>query len=114
MDLVKKKIEIKIDNEEYVMFFDMKSIAIYKEITATNDNPIGNNFTDGINKLFNQVNEEIINFIACTLRHKETEDTPLGRKLFESDILFFLLNFRVYAINLIAESLPQSNDVKKK
>ncbi len=33
MSLLKKKLDLIIDGEEYVLMFDMKSIAVYQEIT---------------------------------------------------------------------------------
>jgi hypothetical protein len=106
LDLVKKKLELKIDNKEYIMCFDMKSIATYKELTNTN-------FCNAIENLFNSDDETIIYFIASTLRYKDKPEEPLGKEVVEGDTLFFLLNLRYKVIDLVYLSLP-INDSKKK
>ena len=107
MNLVKKVKEINIENENFIMAFDMKSIATYKELTGTN-------FNMGAHKLFQYDDEAIINFIASTLRRQEKPDTPLAREVLDGDILYFLINHTMDVITLVAESLPESKDNKKK
>lgn len=107
MDLVKKVKEITIENEEFVMTFDMKSIATYKELTGTN-------FNRGVSKLFAYDDEAIINFIACTLRRKETPTEPLGKEVLEGDVLYFLMNHTLDVIILVTDSLPDNKTSKKK
>lgn len=107
MNLVKKVKEINIENEKFIMTFDMKSIATYKELTGTN-------FNRGTHKLFQYDDEEIINFIASTLRREENPDTPLGREVLDGDILYFLINHTLDVITLVAESLPEGKENKKK
>lgn len=107
MDLIKKTIDIKIGNEEFVMAFDMRSIATYKELT-------NRFFTQGVARLFKEDDEEIIYFIASTLRQKETPNEPLGKEVLEGDILYFLLNLKFTVIELVASALPSSEDNSKK
>ncbi len=33
MSLLKKKLDITVEGEEYIMMFDMKSIAVYQELS---------------------------------------------------------------------------------
>ncbi|MDU4952976.1 hypothetical protein HF846_13940 [Clostridium cadaveris] len=106
MDLVKKVKEITIENEEFIMTFDMKSIAVYKEIT-------GESFVAGTQKLFDFDDEAIINFIASTLRRKSEPDKPLGKEIIEGDILYFLLNHTNDVIMLVSDSLPDKSSKKK-
>lgn len=106
MNLVKKEIDIEIEGDQYVMTFDMRSIATYKEIT-------GASFVMGTNKLFKYDDEEIINFIASTLREKNNPKKPLGKRILEGDILYFLLNHSADVIDLIVSSLPDSTSKKK-
>lgn len=106
MDLIKKKKQVEIDGVEYILFFDMKSIIVYKELT-------GRFFSKGINKLLILDDEEIVYFIASTLRRKDNEDEPLGEEVLKSDILYFLINFKNIVINIITESLPTGNGSKK-
>lgn len=106
MDLVKKVKEITIENEEFIMTFDMKSIAVYKEIT-------GEAFVLGTQKLFSYDDEAIINFIASTLRRKSDPNKPLGNEIIEGNILYFLLNHTEDVIMLVADSLPDKSSKKK-
>jgi len=107
MELARKVKEININDEEFIMTFDMRSIATYKEITGTS-------FNRGVHKLFQYDNEEIINFIASTLRRKETPDIPLGREVLEGDVLYFLINHTLDVITLIVKSLPEDKTNKKR
>lgn len=106
MDLVKKAKDITIEDEEFIMTFDMKSIAVYKEIT-------GESFVAGTQKLFAFDDEAIINFIASTLRRKSEPDKPLGKEIIEGDILYFLLNHTNDVIMLVSDSLPDKSSKKK-
>ena len=107
MNLVKKVKEINIENENFIMAFDMRSIATYKELTGTN-------FNRGVTKLFQFDDEAIIYFIASTLRRAETPDIPLGKEVIEGDLIYFLINCTMEVINLVAESLPENKSSKKK
>ena len=73
MNLVRKEKEIKIGKEEYIMFFDMNSIVTYKEITKQS-------FSEGVKKLFEEDDEEVMYFIASTLRKKENKIQILLQK----------------------------------
>lgn len=106
MDLVKKVREFNIENEKFIMTFDMRSIAVYKELT-------GDSFNRGVSKLLGFDDEAIIYFIASTLRREETPDTPLGQEVIEGDLIYFLINCTMEVINLVAESLPEDKSVKK-
>lgn len=106
MNLIKTVKEIKIENEEFIMTFDMKSIAVYKELT-------GESFVKGNGELFKYDDEAILNFIASTLRRKEEPKKPLGAEILEGDILYFLLNHSTDVINIVASSLPDKKDSKK-
>ncbi len=107
MNLVRKEKEIKIGKEEYIMFFDMNSIVTYKEITKQS-------FSGGVKKLFEEDDEEIMYFIASTLRKKENKDKPLGKEALKGDILQLLLLHKWDAIELVSASLPQADDSEPK
>lgn len=107
MELVKKIKEINIEGEEFIMTFDMRSIATYKEIAVTS-------FNRGATKLFQFDDEAVIYFIASTLRRKETPDIPLGNEVVQGDLVYFLLNHTMDVIELVAESLPENKNSKKK
>nr|DAZ29754.1 MAG TPA: hypothetical protein [Caudoviricetes sp.] len=107
MNLVRKEKEFKIGEEEYIMYFDMSSIVMYKELT-------NRFFTHGVNKLFEQDDEEIMYFMASTLRRKDNPKKPLGKEIFEADILQLLLMHKWDVIDLVASSLPVEETPKKK
>lgn len=107
MNLVRKEKEFKIGEEEYVMYFDMTSIVVYKELTKRF-------FTHGVQKLFEQDDEEIMYFMASTLRKKDNPKKPLGQNLFEGDVLQLLLTHKWDVIELVAQSLPSDGGTKKK
>lgn len=107
MNLVRKEKIIKIGEEEYIMYFDMSSIVMYKELT-------NRFFTHGVNKLFEQDDEEIMYFMASTLRRKDNPKKPLGKEIFEADILQLLLMHKWDVIDLVASSLPVEETPKKK
>lgn len=107
MNLVRKEKEIKIGEEEYIMYFDMSSIVMYKELT-------NRFFTHGVNKLFEQDDEEIMYFMASTLRRKDNPKKPLGKEIFEADILQLLLMHKWDVIDLVASSLPVEETQKSK
>lgn len=107
MNLLKKKLEITVDNEEYVMMFDMKSIAVYKDLTDKS-------FAEGFLELQLFNDEAAIYFIASTLRTKENPDEPLGKEFIESgNLLFALAVLRLDAINYVNMSLPEVTKEKK-
>lgn len=106
MNLLKKSKKINIENEEFIMEFDMRSIAIYKELSDKS-------FTLGVRELFKYDDREIILFIASTLRRKENPNEPLGEEVLNGDILYFLINHTDDVIELIAMSLPIENSKKK-
>ncbi|MCX0353493.1 hypothetical protein LI064_03010 [Clostridium perfringens] len=107
MSLLKKKLDINIDGEEYVMMFDMKSIAIYKELTKEN-------FAEGFLKLQLFDDNAAINFLACTLRKKENPNEPLGKEYIENgNLLLGLAVLRLDAIEYVNMSLPEVKKGKK-
>ncbi|MBS6503878.1 MAG: hypothetical protein KH415_20075 [Clostridium sp.] len=106
MNLLKKSKKINIENEEFIMEFDMRSIATYKELSDKS-------FTLGVRDLFKYDDREIILFIASTLRRKENPNEPLGEEVLNGDILYFLMNHTDDVIELIAMSLPTENSKKK-
>ena len=95
MSLLKKKLDITVEGEEYIMMFDMKSIAVYQEL-----------------QLFDDI--EAINFIASTLRKKSDPEEPIGKDFIENgNLLFALAVLRLEAIDYVNMSLPISTKGKK-
>ena len=107
MNLLKKELKKEIGGEKYILTFDMKSIAIYKELT-------GRTFSSGLANLFKEDDEETIYFIASSLRREEDPKNPLGIEVLETDVLFLLLNMKWEIIDLVAQSFPKDNTSKKK
>lgn len=106
MDLLRKELKFEIEKEKYLMTFDMKSIAIYKELT-------GEPFVLGEKKLRNFDDETIIYFIASTLRKEYEPDKPLGMEVIEGDLVFFLFELTFHVITLVNMSLPEETSKKK-
>ena len=106
-DIVREERKIKIGNQKYIMYFDMKSIATYFKLT-------GRQFNLDLISLFNQEDEAIINFIASIVRKKKKKKKkPLGKEVIEGDILTWLFNCKIDAKEIIEKSLPQEEHKKK-
>ena len=107
MNLTRKEIEVSIDGEDYIMAFDNRSIATYKEV-------IGKPFTKGYAALLQGDDAAVLDFIASTLRRKSEPDKPLGKEVLEGDNLFFLTTLTNHVVILISMSLPDKTKKKKK
>lgn len=110
MNIVKKVKAIKIGDEDYIMTFDMRSIAVFKELT-------GKSFLQSSAKLGLLDDEVVLGFIGATLRKADTENKPLGKQVYDMDIMYLLLNLSETVIELVTSSLPQAKsnkDIKKK
>lgn len=66
MNIVKKVKNIKIGDEDYIMTFDMRSIAVFKELT-------GKSFLQSSAKLGLLDDEVVLGFIGATLRKVNEE-----------------------------------------
>ena len=111
MNIVKKVRNIKIGDEDYIMTFDMRSIAVFKEL-------IGKSFLQSSAKLGLLDDEVVLGFIGATLRKVNEGNKPLGKQVYDMDIMYLLLNLSEIVIELVTSSLPQSksndNNIKKK
>lgn len=101
INIVRPEKDIKIGDKEYKMFFDMHSIATYRDIS-------GKPFSMGVGKLFQEDDEEVMYFIASTLREKSNPEKPLGREALKGDVLQLLLMYKWDAIELVSMSLPSA------
>lgn len=104
MNIVKKVIDIELNGEKMVAVFDMQSVVLYKELS-------GKPFLFGMQKLAEMDEEVILNFMASTIRKTE-KSKPIGKKLFEYDIMCLLLNFTEPLMTLITASMPKSEGGK--
>lgn len=107
MNLSKIEKEIKIDEENYILTFDMKSILTYKEMS-------GKTFTQGIEDLLLGDDEEVIYFIGSMLRRKETPNTPISKEVYEFNLIACLVELKNDVIEIVIDSLPQDDNSKKK
>ena len=107
MNLSKIEKEIKIDEENYILTFDMKSILTYKEMS-------GKTFTQGIGDLLLGDDEEVIYFIGSMLRRKETPNTPISEEVYEFNLIACLVELKNDVIKIVIDSLPQDDNSKKK
>ena len=102
MNIVKKVREIKIGDEDYIMTFDMRSIAVFKELT-------GKSFLQSSAKLGLLDDEVVLGFIGATLRKVNEENKPLGSRY----MIWIFLNLSETVIELVTSSLPQSKPSDK-
>lgn len=107
MNIVRKVKNVTIGNENYIMTFDMRSIAVFKELT-------GKSFLQSSAKLGLLEDEIIIAFIGATLRQAETPTKPVGKNVYDMDLMYLLLNLSEIVIELVTSSLPQSKPTSKK
>ncbi|UWG10030.1 MAG: hypothetical protein [Bacteriophage sp.] len=83
MSLLKKKLDITVEGEEYIMMFDMKSIAVYQELSNVS-------FAEGFLKLQLFDDIEAINFIASTLRKNLILKNHSEKILLKMEIYYLL------------------------
>lgn len=111
MSSLKRRIEnIKIDDKDYVMAFDMTSIDMFQDLT-------GASVLQSIYKLDRLEDKTVLAFIASTLRPKEDIENPIGKQLYEGeyDLLKLMIMFIPTLVKVINEGFPTSNKkVKKK
>lgn len=107
MSNLKRKIEnIKIDNKEYIMAFDMESIEVFKELT-------GKGVLMSLDKLSELDDEIILYFIASTLRDEETEKV-IGNELFngEYDLFSLVVSLFPVVLDIVNSGFPKSSKKK--
>ena len=106
MNLVKKVKEFKINDRDYIMTFDMRSIPVYKELT-------GKSFLQSSAQLGQFDDEITLGFMGATIRKKEKSNEPIGKTIYEMDVLYLLLNHAWDVIEIVTSSMPQSNGAVK-
>lgn len=107
MSLLKEKLELKIDNEDFVMMFDMKSLAVLKSLGVIN-------FSEEFSRLRDFDMGATVRFIASTLRKKESLDEPLGKDFIENGNLILALDeLSLDVIKYVSLSLPEVERGKK-
>ena len=107
MNLTRKEHNFEVDNEKYVMYFDMKSMVTYKELS-------GEAFSIGLGKLFNENAETFIYMIASTVRRVTDTSKPLGAEILEGNVMYWLLNYRGIIEQIILDALPEAKEDSKK
>ena len=107
MNLSKKIKELTIENEDYILTFDMKSILVYKKLS-------GKTFTKGVEGLFQYDDEECIYFIASMLRRKDNPEEPLAEKVINGNVLDLLISLKLEVIDFVLDSLPTDDKNSKK
>lgn len=106
MDLIKKVNQYTIDDKDYILCFDVASIPVYKKMT-------GKSFLKSVVGITNLNDEDILGFLAASLRHKETPDIPIEDEIFEFNIIGLLLTLYDDVIDIVTSSMPQSSDGEK-
>ncbi|WP_252242936.1 hypothetical protein [Clostridium sp. ZS2] len=109
MSNLKRKIKnIKIDDKEYIMAFDMESCEIFKELSGTS-------ILTSLLKLNELDDITVLYFIACTLREKETEKI-LGEDFFNGnyDLFSVVISLLPTVISVVTAGFPQDDGKSKK
>lgn len=110
MSSLKRKIEnIKIDNKDYVLAFDMNSIEMFQDMT-------GKSILKSLNELNSFEDKTVLSFIACTLRHKEDAENPIGKDLYSGDYdLLALMVMLLPTISIVLNAgFPKASENKVK
>lgn len=107
MNLVKKVREFKINGQDYIMTFDMRSIPVYKELT-------GQSFLQSSAKLGQFDDEITLGFMGATIRKKENPNKPIGKEIYDMDIIYLLLTHSWDVMEIVTASMPQSAGAVKK
>ncbi|MBY6932254.1 hypothetical protein [Clostridium botulinum] len=109
MSNLKRKVQdIKIDNKDYVMAFDMESCEVFKELS-------GQSILNSLIKLEQLDDIIVLYFIASTLRDKETEKI-IGTDLFNGnfDLFTLVISLVPIVIKIVTIGFPQSEGKKEK
>ena len=103
MDIVKDSQIIKIEDQKYIVAFDMTSIALYKTMT-------GKGVLHSLSSLLKNDDETLISFMAATIRPIESPDKPLGNKIYKMNLFNLILFHSTSVIVIISGSMPQSGE----
>lgn len=110
MSSLKRTIEdIKIDDKDYVMAFDMTSVDMFQELT-------GASVLQSVYSLNRLEDKTVLAFIASTLRPKEDIENPIGKKLYEGqfDLLALMIMLIPTLVKIINEGFPIADKKQKK
>lgn len=99
--------EIEFCGVEYIVTFDMRSIAAYKKMTSKG-------YVQAIPDLAKLDDEAVVNFLGATMRKKETPKEPIGAEVYDLDLAGLLFSFNAIVIDIITASMPQGSPGKKK
>ncbi|WP_259599668.1 hypothetical protein [Clostridium botulinum] len=106
---LKRKIEnIKIDNKDYILAFDMESCEVFKELS-------GENLLSSLLKLNELDDMTVLYFLASILRDKETEKI-LGNDLLigDYDLFTMMIGLLPNIINIVTSGFPQAEENEEK
>lgn len=106
-NLRKKITKVEIDNKEYIMCFDMRSIDVFKEIS-------GEGFIIASSKIGQFDDRVILAFLGASLRPDDDEENPIGIKIYDMDIMHLLLSYSGLVIKTVLDAMPRGNGVNSK
>lgn len=107
-NIVKKVREIEVQDEKYIMAFDMASIPVFKELSG------GKSFLKSTAKLGDFDDETHLAFMGATIRPIDDKDTPIGKKIYEMDVLEMLMSFNWTVIDIVTSAMPQDHKKTEK
>lgn len=97
--------ELEFQGEEFIVTFDMKSVATYKEISSKG-------YVQSIPELGRMEDEAVINFFGATMRRKETPKQPIGAEIYEMDLAALLLSHNAIVVDVVMGATPQGNNAR--
>lgn len=97
--------EIEFQGEEFIVTFDMRSVATYKEIS-------NKGYVQSIPELGKMEDEAVINFLGATMRRKETPKQPIGAEIYNMDLASLLLSHNGVVVDVVMGATPQGNTSK--
>lgn len=102
-NILKQKIELEWEGKEYEMYFDMASIPVFKKVSG------GKSFLQCSASLGQLDDENILTFMAATMRPKNDLKNPIGSKIHKLNILGLLMTHAGTVIDIVTSSMPQSS-----
>ncbi|WP_455798929.1 hypothetical protein [Clostridium butyricum] len=110
MSNIKRKIEnIKINNKDYIMAFDMNSVEVFQTIT-------GKGVLKSISELNRFEDKTVLAFLASTIRPKNNVNEPIGIKLYSGDydLLALMIMMVPTLVMVINQGFPETKGNSKK
>lgn len=98
---------VEIEEEKFVMVFDMESVKTYKLLT-------GKSYLQSAAQLSALDDEIIIGFLGSVLRPVEKPNVPIGKGVYDLNLLYLLTELAYDVIDMITAAMPQGKGGQSK